>query len=286
MHIGVLPYELRYQADLSLVAISDLTWLNRQVPDGEVLADLSADDQVIVYPSSKRLLKGFGNILCQVGLLLAEPYSIHGKYYRSIWLLRHKFAFILCRYPEYVEKYTNVIQFNPVETWINANQLDIQLMHKKPQLCSIIASDKTDLEGHKLRHQVVEAIQHESLPVSVLGRGYRPFEHKWQGLLPYRYSIVIENGQEPHYFTEKILDAMVCTTIPIYWGTPNIGDYFNTDGMHICNSFNDIITAIRNLTDKPDAQMLQAAEANRQRALAYNDLPQRICIAVSKYVDQ
>ena len=85
-------------------------------------------------------------------------------------------------------------------------------------------------------------IKTNNLPVDVLGRGYVPFENKWEGLLPYHYSIVIENAQEPYYFTEKIIDAMMCNTIPIYWGTPNIGDYFDVTGMVICNNVPELIS--------------------------------------------
>ena len=285
MHIGVLPYELRYEINLGVLAIDTLEWLDDHKPPGMYLSDLQAEDHVVVYPSSSRLLKGFGNIKCHVDLLLAEPMSIHGKYYKLIWMLRHKFSNILCRYPSYVSKYANVIQFNPVETWIDDKQLDLTLLQSKAQSCSIIASSKTDLEGHKLRHQVVQAVRQEGLDVKVLGRGYEPFEEKWQGLLPFQYSIVIENEIEPHYFTEKILDAMVCETIPIYWGTANIGEYFDTNGMYVCHSFADIMAVVRDLPIELDQSMRQAVEHNRQVALSYTALYQRIGQAVYKHLN-
>lgn len=51
-----------------------------------------------------------------------------------------------------------------------------------------------------------------------------PFEH-------YRYSIVVENGIEPFYFTEKIMNCFAAQTIPIYLGATEIGRFFNTDGI-------------------------------------------------------
>ena len=44
-------------------------------------------------------------------------------------------------------------------------------------------------------------------------------------------SIVIENAQYDDYFTEKLTDCFATGTIPVYWGTRNIGDYFNADGI-------------------------------------------------------
>ena len=32
------------------------------------------------------------------------------------------------------------------------------------------------------------------------------------------------------YFTEKIMDCLLTKTIPIYWGCPNIADYFDPTG--------------------------------------------------------
>lgn len=51
-----------------------------------------------------------------------------------------------------------------------------------------------------------------------------PFEN-------YRYSIVVENGIEPFYFTEKIMNCFAAQTIPIYLGATEIGRFFNANGI-------------------------------------------------------
>jgi hypothetical protein len=45
------------------------------------------------------------------------------------------------------------------------------------------------------------------------------------------FSIVIENDKYETYFTEKLTDAFVTGTIPVYWGAPDIGKVFNMDGI-------------------------------------------------------
>jgi len=45
------------------------------------------------------------------------------------------------------------------------------------------------------------------------------------------FSVAIENGQYETYFTEKLLDCFATGTIPVYLGAPDIGDYFNKDGI-------------------------------------------------------
>ena len=41
----------------------------------------------------------------------------------------------------------------------------------------------------------------------------------------------MENGVYSTYYTEKIMDCFATGTIPIYYGTPDIIDYYNKDGI-------------------------------------------------------
>ena len=45
----------------------------------------------------------------------------------------------------------------------------------------------------------------------------------------YKFMICFENSSVYNYCTEKILNAYMCGTIPIYWGCPNISDFINMD---------------------------------------------------------
>lgn len=42
------------------------------------------------------------------------------------------------------------------------------------------------------------------------------------------YSVVVESSNEQNYFSEKLIDCLVTKTIPIYWGCPNISNFFDT----------------------------------------------------------
>ena len=56
---------------------------------------------------------------------------------------------------------------------------------------------------------------------------------KFEGLNNYKYSICIENIKRKNYFSEKFTDAILCWTIPIYYGCPNILDFFPKDAFYI-----------------------------------------------------
>lgn len=42
------------------------------------------------------------------------------------------------------------------------------------------------------------------------------------------FSVAIESTSENNYFSEKLIDCLLTKTIPIYWGCPNISDFFDT----------------------------------------------------------
>ena len=278
--VGILPHELRYQVKLGGVPLTSLDWPGQVAPKSGTIADLDVGDHVVVYPSSKRLLRSFGPLKCKVDLLMSEPLIIHGKYYKNIWLLRHKFNYILCRYEKYAASYANVIQFAVVESWVDGNQLSWPPIKKHN--CSLIASEKTHLVGHKLRHAVVDWVSTVQVDVHVMGRGYQPFDLKQDGLLPYHYSVVIENVPEPDCFTEKLLDCMLCGTLPIYYGPKNIGNYFNLKGIICCGSLAEFQIAIATTVTPPNDIQVEAMAENRTIALSYSNLQQRIVDTIRK----
>jgi hypothetical protein len=55
----------------------------------------------------------------------------------------------------------------------------------------------------------------------------------------YKFIITMENSREDTYITEKITHGFVCGTIPIYWGSQRIGDYFNSERFINVDSVDD-----------------------------------------------
>ena len=55
-------------------------------------------------------------------------------------------------------------------------------------------------------------------------------ERKWEVMPRYRFSLCYENiRDEPGYVSEKIFDSMRCGCVPIYWGSPNVGQYVSPE---------------------------------------------------------
>ena len=101
-------------------------------------------------------------------------------------------------------------------------------IYEKSKMISMIASNKKMCEGHRLRLEWVERLWGQ---VELFGRGFNEIALKEEGLCDYMFSVAIENGQYETYFTEKLLDCFATGTIPVYLGAPDIGEYFNKDGI-------------------------------------------------------
>jgi len=60
---------------------------------------------------------------------------------------------------------------------------------------------------------------------------------KRQFLSQYKFTIAFENYVYPGYQTEKLYDAMLCQSLPVYCGDPNIGEIFNTKSFLYADDF-------------------------------------------------
>lgn len=62
------------------------------------------------------------------------------------------------------------------------------------------------------------------------------------------FHIAIENTSHDNYFTEKIMDCFLFRTVPIYYGCPNINDFFDSRGIITFDTINELIVICNNLT--------------------------------------
>jgi hypothetical protein len=141
--------------------------------------------------------------------------------------------------PEIIEKCDNAVLFPFGDCWVPTQE---QKIHDKTKLLSIVASAKRYLPGHQLRHDVMSSIGKK---MDIYGRCCNYIENKADALRDYKFNVCIENLQHPNWFTEKLIDCLRTGTVPIYWGCPNISDYFNTEGFIIVNNLNDIINELK-----------------------------------------
>lgn len=103
----------------------------------------------------------------------------------------------------------------------------INLEANKEKKISFITSSRRFLPGHRQRLKFLKAMQKRyDSEIDIYGSGISYVKDKADAILPYKFTICIENSMEPHYWSEKISDAILGYSIPVYWGCPNIEDYF------------------------------------------------------------
>ena len=86
-----------------------------------------------------------------------------------------------------------------------------------------------------------------------------------------KYSIAIENQQLPNMVTEKIIDCFASKTIPIYWGAPNIGDYFNMGAVLTFNTLYELKDILDNLDESYYDDNIDIVEENFEKSKQYWD---------------
>jgi hypothetical protein len=159
------------------------------------------------------------------------------------WILNNhlKYNYVFTHDKELITRISNGIWIPFGGCWVHKNEWS--LGYEKNKLVSMMISEKIKLEGHRLRHKIKDNLTN----IEIFGRGHKPIEHKIEALKNYKFQVVIENAKVNGYFTEKLIDCFVTGTIPIYWGDPSIQEVFDTSGMIIVQSYDEIVKTINEL---------------------------------------
>lgn len=108
-------------------------------------------------------------------------------------------------------------------------------------LFSMMVSHKRFAPGHEYRHKLITTLlKIPNFPIHIYGNGCDDYSHdrRVRGgfdnditlYQEYPFNICIENFQLPHYFSEKLINPMLCATTPVYLGCTQIDEYFPPQG--------------------------------------------------------
>lgn len=145
--------------------------------------------------------------------------------------------------------------------WIKEEDRKI---HAKSKIVSAIFSSKRATSGHFLRDQIESTIQN----LEYFGNKKR-IDNKIEGLQEFCFSVVIENTKKDYYFTEKLIDCFITGTIPIYWGCPSVGKFFNSDGIITFDTNDELKNIVNSLTFELYQSKLKAIKNNFTEAKKY-----------------
>lgn len=148
----------------------------------------------------------------------------------------------------------------------------------KREFCNFVYSNGNNGTGARLRIEFCKELmkyRHVDCPGRVLNNmknGVEPryynkrlsgkgFNKQWvwsklDFLQSYKFSIVFENAALPGWATEKIIHPFMAKSIPIYWGAPDVAEYFNTKAFINCadfeNNFDEVIQRVIELDQNDD----------------------------------
>ena len=160
-------------------------------------------------------------------------------------------------------------------SWINQDKF---IPNKSNQI-SFLTSDKLfgNAIGHKLRHEVFNKLSDKYNDFTILKLMTPPrIEDKSVMFTEAKYSIIIENVSSPNWITEKLIDCLITKTVPLYWGCPNVGEYFNESGILTFTSFDELLILLNNLTIGHYESLVDVVNENYIKSLEYVDFHSRV----------
>jgi len=144
--------------------------------------------------------------------------------------------------------------------------------------------DPDALDGYSLRWQAAEMLMGRGVKIyGSLGHGAIAIGggawEKARVLGPAMFSVEVECHKSDHWFTEKLLDCLLLDVVPVYRGPDNIGDYFDTRGMLLWST----IQELNEIVDQILAGEIVYKDfrpyilSNRKNAMQWADLTRSCC---------
>ena len=125
--------------------------------------------------------------------------------------------------------------------------------NKKINKISVVVSGKKFLDGHIKRLDFIEKLKKSEIGdlLDIYGDGYNTLIDKIDAIKNYKYHLVLENSNVNDYWSEKLADAFLGLSYPIYSGCDNIYKYFDSRALSIIDidDYENSIKTIKNIID-------------------------------------
>jgi hypothetical protein len=220
-------------------------------------------------------------------LFLAEPYSIaptvnEGALNSSIF-----FDKIYTFNQAILNEYPQAELFPWGSSWLDFDNLNIE----KQDVITFVTSNKSQTLGHKLRLDIFDYLNpiDEINGMEIFSHMSPPF-HQIRNDFFYnaKFHICVENSIQKNYFTEKIIDCFASKTIPIYFGCPNLGDWFNMNGVYQFENLKELNDILDLLSPDVYEKKIKAIEENYEIAKQFygeNDVVPRLTKKITEFVN-
>ena len=238
-------------------------------------------DWLVATDDIPRVLRGKEKLdcpPCNTVFVTSEPSSVtrYGKAFAA------QFGTLLTSQEEWALPHKNAIRSQTGNIWFYGKSYDDVIAQEEPiqksELISTVCSSKRHAHTmHARRYDFTQRLKAELPELEIFGHGVRYIEKKSEALDPYKFHLAIENHIAPHVWTEKLADAFLGYTVPIYCGCPNVFDYFPEDSV-VQIDINDIEGSIKTVqrvltTEGEYERRLAAVKEARRRVIEEYNLP-------------
>lgn len=160
-------------------------------------------------------------------------YDTTGRNFQLPNYARQKYYFDFLKYPnfpkQYPSKFCNFLYRNS-----NAKE--------RIKFCKRLANYKrVDCPGESLNN--MQNFTREGR------RSKTWFADKRKFIANYKFTIAFENTSARNYITEKMFDPLYAGSIPIYWGAPNVTDFFNPDSFVNVREFKNFDAVVERIKE-------------------------------------
>jgi len=206
-------------------------------------------------------------------LIINEPNELFGLHDWAIYNSK-SFSGILTWSEKILTQCENSILMPFGMSFLHENNRYEALSQLPKQLeVSYICGAKQLTEGHLMRHKIFGLKDQINIPSKWYYTTEEPKEVCFRNSM---FHIAIENIKSNNFFTEKIVDAFLSKTIPIYWGCPNIGEFFDKNGIYTFSSEEELVNLINSLTEEEYINKMESIETNYQLALHWHSYYSRL----------
>ncbi len=196
--------------------------------------------------------------------ILIEPRAIYPHWYQYIVNNYNKFTYVLTHDINLLRLDKRFLYFPYLSCWIKQKD---RIIHPKIKTISLIASNKTQTKGHKLRFDIYKKFKNN---IDIYGEiAGKRIENKIDAIRDYMFNFAILNSIANDYFTEHIIDCFATGTIPIFWGTKNINKFFDDRGIISFETVNDLNRIIPTLNQDLYLSKIEYMRSNYETAKKY-----------------
>lgn len=164
-------------------------------------------------------------------LVTTEPSSIT-RYGRAF---AKQFHYLITNQDEKVLPHPNAIRSQTGNDWFYGKDYDsivsVTQLDKTKKISTVCSNKQQGHTIHKLRYEFTRIMEERIPELERFGRGFKWIETKAEALDDYEFHVAIENQYAPDVWTEKLADAFLGLTVPIYYGCPNVYDYFPEESL-------------------------------------------------------